>query len=263
MASQQQKEPLVKLNNVHKNFGPVHALEGVDVEIYENEVVGLLGDNGAGKSTLINIISGVFPPSEGEFYFRGEKKHFTNPKQARNVGIETVHQESSLVETMNIARNFFLGKEPTKDVGPFSFLDHQEMNEEASRVISEIGVKMRSPDEFVNILSGGERQAIAIGRAMYYGADLLILDEPLRALSISEQRTVLDHIRDAQNKGATIIFITHNVHHVYPVAERFIMMDNGKKLGTLEKENVAEPDDIAEVIAKGKMPEDMEEPGVL
>ena len=246
--------PLVEMEDVYKYFGPVCALEGVDVEIFENEVVGLLGDNGAGKSTLINIISGVFPPSKGSFKFRGEEMHFSSPREARDNGIETVHQESSLVNTMNIARNFFLGKEPTRDIGPFSFLDHDEMNAESRRVISQIGVKMRSPDEYVDILSGGERQAIAIGRAMYYGADLLILDEPLRALSIREQRTVLDHIRDAQEQGATIIFITHNVHHVYPVAGRFIMLDNGKKLGTIEKDEVESPEDIAEVIAQGKMP---------
>ncbi|MFB6290975.1 MAG: ATP-binding cassette domain-containing protein [Candidatus Bipolaricaulia bacterium] len=252
--TKKEEQPLVEMKDIYKYFGPVTALEGVDVEIFENEVVGLLGDNGAGKSTLINIISGVFPPSEGSFRFRGEEVKFSSPKEARDVGIETVHQESSLVETMNIARNFFLGKEPTKDFGPFSFLDRDEMNTESRRVISDIGVKMRSPDEFVNILSGGERQAIAIGRAMYYGADLLILDEPLRALSIREQRTVLDHIREAQEQGATIIFITHNVHHVYPVAGRFIMLDNGEKLGTIEKEEVAEPEEIAEVIAQGKMP---------
>ncbi|MCF7890285.1 ATP-binding cassette domain-containing protein [Candidatus Bipolaricaulota bacterium] len=246
-------QPLVEMEGICKDFGPVHALEGVDIEISENEVVGLLGDNGAGKSTLINIISGVFPPTKGEYLFRGEEVDFSTPREARERGIETVHQESSLVETMSIARNFFLGKEPTTDFGPFSFLDHGEMNKESRRVISEIGVKMRSPDEFVNILSGGERQAIAIGRAMYYGADLLILDEPLRALSIREQRTVLDHIREAQSQGATIIFITHNVHHVYPVAGRFIMLDNGKKLGALEKEDVEDPEDIAEVIAQGKM----------
>lgn len=253
--TKKEEQPLVEMKDIYKCFGPVTALEDVDVEIFENEVVGLLGDNGAGKSTLINIISGVFPPSEGSFRFRGEEVKFSSPKEARDIGIETVHQESSLVETMNIARNFFLGKEPTKDIGPFSFLDRDEMNTESRRVIGDIGVKMRSPDEYVNILSGGERQAIAIGRAMYYGADLLILDEPLRALSIREQRTVLDHIRDAQAQGATIIFITHNVHHVYPVAGRFIMLDNGKKLGTMEKEDVEDPEDIAEVIAQGKMPE--------
>lgn len=252
----EQTRPLVEMKNIHKEFGPVKALESVDVAIEENEVVGLLGDNGAGKSTLINIIAGVFPPTRGTYLFRGKEMHLSSPKEARDMGIETVHQESSLVETMNIARNFFLAKEPTKSFGPFSFLDYDEMNGESRRVISEIGVKMRSPDEFVNILSGGERQAIAIGRAMYYGADLLILDEPLRALSIREQRTILKHIREAQEQGATIIFITHNVHHVYPVAGRFIMLDNGKKLGTLAKEDVGDAEEIAEVIAQGKMPEE-------
>lgn len=248
-----EEQALVEMKDIYKYFGSVTALEGVSVEIFEGEVVGLLGDNGAGKSTLINIISGVFPPSEGSFRFRGEEVNFTSPKEARDLGIETVHQESSLVDTMDIARNFFLGKEPTKNIGPFSFLDRDEMDTESRRFIKHIGVKMRSPNEYVSILSGGERQAIAIGRAIYYGADLLILDEPLRALSIKEQRTILDHIRNAQAQGATVIFITHNVHHVYPVAGRFIMLDNGKKLGTFKKEEVEDPEDIAEVIAQGKM----------
>lgn len=246
------EDTLVRMNNIYKTFGPVRALKNVSIQIGKPEIVGLLGDNGAGKTTLINILSGVYPPDKGEILYQKAKVNISSPMQARNMGIETVHQRLSLVESMSIARNFFLGKELTKKVGPLTCLDKKEMNKRCSRIIKEIGVKMRSPHEFVSILSGGERQAIAIGRAMYYGAKLLILDEPLRALSVSEQRTILNNIRQVKEEGSSVIFITHNVHHVYPVADRFIMLDNGRKIGERKKEEVS-PEDVAEIIATGKM----------
>lgn len=246
------EDTLVRMNNIYKSFGPVRALKNVSIQIGKPEIVGLLGDNGAGKTTLVNILSGVYPPDKGEIFYQGTKVNVSSPRQARNMGIETVHQRLSLVETMSIARNFFLGKELTKKVGPLTCLDKKEMNKRCSRIIEEIGVKMRSPDEFVSTLSGGERQAIAIGRAMYYGAKLLILDEPVRALSVSEQRTILNNIRQVKEEGSSVIFITHNVHHVYPVADRFIILDNGQKIGKRSKEEVS-PEDVAEIIATGKM----------
>lgn len=248
----EKREPFIRMVNIEKRFGVIKALEDVNVDIYEKEVIGLLGDNGAGKSTLIKILSGIHTPEEGEVYFQGRKVSITSPLVARKLGIETVHQSSSLVDTISIARNFFLGREPVKKIGPFSFLDKEEMEEMSREAIKGIGIKVRSPREFVSILSGGERQAIAIGRAVYFGAKVLILDEPLRALSVKEQRTVLNHIRDVRESGSTIIFITHNIHHVYPVADRFVLMDNGVKIGELKKSEATE-EEISEMIATGQM----------
>jgi len=238
--------------NINKKFGAVQALIDVNIEIRHNEVLALLGDNGAGKSTLIKILAGVFSPDRGEIYFKGEKVSFASPKEARTMGIETVHQELSLVNVMSISRNFFLGREPTKKIGSIALLDKKKMDEECKRILAEIGVIVRSPDEFVSVLSGGERQAISIGRAMYFGAKLLILDEPMSALSVKETRTVLKHIEKAREAGASIIFITHNVYHVYPVADRFVMLDKGVKIGETNKEDVI-AEDIIEIIATGKM----------
>jgi simple sugar transport system ATP-binding protein len=239
--------------DIEKRFGAVQALRKVSVEVRYNEILGLLGDNGAGKSTLIKILAGVYPPDSGEIYFEDERVNFSSPKEARAMGIETVHQELSLVNIMSISRNFFLGREPTRKIGPITLLGRKKMNEECKGAITEIGVKVRSPDEFVSILSGGERQAISIGRAMYFKAKLLILDEPLTALSVKETRIVLKQIERARELGASIIFITHNVYHVYPVAERFVILDKGIKIGEVNKEDVT-AEDIVEIIATGKMP---------
>lgn len=248
----QQNSPLVRMVNIDKRFGAVQALNDVSIEVRQNEVLGLLGDNGAGKSTLIKVLAGVFPPDRGEIYFEGGKVSFSSPGEARAMGIETVHQELSLVDIMSISRNFFLGREPTKRLGPITFLDKRKMDEECRSAITKIGVMVRSPDEYVSILSGGERQAISIGRAMYFGAKLLILDEPMTALSVKETRIVLEQIRRARDAGASIIFITHNVYHVYPAADRFVMLDKGIKIGEASKEDVT-AEDIIEIIATGKM----------
>ncbi|MDI3531078.1 MAG: simple sugar transport system ATP-binding protein [Candidatus Atribacteria bacterium] len=247
-----QGQPLVKMENIHKSFGKVKALKGVDFEVYEQEVVGLLGDNGAGKSTLIKILSGVYQPDEGNIYIQGKKVEINSPEEARELGIETVHQDLSLVEKMSVVRNFFLGKELTKRVGFMEILDLKKMSYECMRGLKEVGIELRSPTDFVSTLSGGQRQAIAIGRAVYFGARILILDEPLRNLSIREQRTILNHIREARNKGSSVIFITHNIHHVCPVADRIVLLENGEKLGEVKAGELT-PEEIAECIANGQM----------
>ena len=248
----QQDLPLVRMVNINKKFGAVEALNNVSIEVRQREVLGLLGDNGAGKSTLIKILAGVFPPDGGEIYFNEEPLKFSCPKDARAKGIETVHQELSLVDMMTISRNFFLGREPTKGIGSIALLDKKKMDKECRRVIAEIGIRVRSPNEYVSILSGGERQAISIGRAMYFGAKLLILDEPMNALSVKETRIVIGHIEKARELGTSIIFITHNVYHVYPVADRFVILDKGLKIGEFDKKEV-EPEDIIEMIASGRV----------
>ncbi|HQE26030.1 MAG TPA: ATP-binding cassette domain-containing protein [Candidatus Atribacteria bacterium] len=247
-----QKQPLVKMENIQKRFGRVKALRGVDFEVYDQEVVGLLGDNGAGKSTLVKILSGVYQPDAGTIYFQGEKIEINSPEEARELGIETVHQDLSLIEKMSVARNFFLGKELTRKIGFLEILDLKKMNHECMIGLKQVGIELRSPTEFVSTLSGGQRQAIAIGRAIYFGAKILILDEPLRNLSIREQRTVLNHIQEARNKGSSVIFITHNVYHVCPVANRIVLLENGEKLGEVKAGELT-PEEIAECIATGQM----------
>ena len=250
----QQVSSLAKMVNIDKNFRAVQALKKVNFEIRYGEILGLLGDNGAGKSTLIKILAGVFPPDRGEIFFEDERVNFSSPKDARARGIETVHQALSLVDVMSISRNFFLGREPIKRIGPLYLLNRKRMNEECEKAVTGLGVRVRSPNEFVSILSGGERQAISIGRAMHFKVKLLILDEPLTALSVRETKEVLRQVEKARESGVSVIFITHNVYHVYPVAERFVMLDKGIKIGEVYKKN-ASPEDIIEIIATGKMPQ--------
>jgi len=253
----QEAASLAKMVNIEKYFGAVQALKKVNIEVRSGEILGLLGDNGAGKSTLIKVLAGVFPPDRGEIFFEGDLVNFSSPKDARVMGIETVHQALSLVDIMSISRNFFLGREPTKRIGPIHLLDRKKMNEECEKAVTGLGVRVRTPNEFVSILSGGERQAISIGRAMHFKVKLLILDEPLAALSVRETREVLRQVEKARESGVSVIFITHNVYHVYPVAERFVMMDRGIKIGEVYKKD-ASPEDIIEIIATGKMSNTLE-----
>lgn len=243
-------EKIVSMRNISKSFGKVTALSDVSLDIGVGEVVGLLGDNGAGKSTLIKILTGVHPPDEGEVVYQGKPIQFKSPMDARRNGIETVYQDYSLVNLMSIARNFFLGNELTKSIGPLRFLDHKKMDAESMRVISEIGVSVRGAHEFVSYLSGGERQSISIGRAMYFGAKLLVLDEPFAALGIRETAQAMDNIRRANEAGASILVITHNVHHVYPLSHRFALLDHGQKTVEMEKSELSLAE-LTEVIASG------------
>ena len=250
----QEVTSLAKMVDIEKNFRAVQALKKVNLEIRQGEILGLLGDNGAGKSTLIKVLAGVFPPDRGEIFFEGGRVNFSSPRDARARGIETVHQALSLVDIMSISRNFFLGREPTRRIGPIYLLDRKKMDGECERAVTGLGVRVRSPNEFVSILSGGERQAISIGRAMHFKVKLLILDEPLAALSVRETREVLRQVEKVRESGVSVIFITHNVYHVYPVAERFVMLDKGIKIGEVYKKD-ASPEDIIEIIATGKMPQ--------
>jgi simple sugar transport system ATP-binding protein len=236
---------LVEMKNIKKNFGKVQALRGVDFNIGRREIVGLLGDNGAGKSTLIKILVGYEKADEGEIYFEGKKVFFNSPKEAREMGIETVYQDLALVNLLPIWRNFFLGRELVKG----AFLSIDEMKKITYEYLKEIGIFIRSPEETVFFLSGGERQAIAIARAMYFGAKLLILDEPTAALSVGETKKVLEHVMRVKEKGVSVIFITHNIYHVYEVADRLVILEKGVKVGDFKKEDVT-PQEIMGMIAR-------------
>lgn len=191
----------------------------------------LLGDNGAGKSTLIKILSGVFQPTEGEYYFEGQRVAFTSPREARSLGIATVYQDLSLLALMPVWRNFFLGAEPEKGRSIFRYFDSQFAKSTVRAELSKMGIDLRDPDQSVGTMSGGERQCIAIARAVYFGAKVLILDEPTAALGVKQASIVLRHIAQAKKRGLGVIFISHNPQHAYAVGDRFIILKRGRVIG--------------------------------
>jgi len=233
---------------ISKRFGHVQALKNIDFWIAKGEVVGLVGDNGAGKSTLIKIICGVYQPDEGEIIFEGEKVKWASPHEARLAGIEVVHQDLALIPLMSVSRNFFLGREPRRGR---IFIDTKRMGRESLRAISEFGISLRDANQIVATLSGGERQSVSIARATWFGAKLLILDEPTAALSVQETKKVLETVRQAKEKGISVIFISHNIRHVYHVADRFTVLFHGKKVADLAKEE-ATIEDVEEAIVSGQ-----------
>lgn len=231
-------ELLVDMKNISKYFGTVQALKDVNFAVNHNEIVGLLGDNGAGKSTLIKILAGAIPASKGEIYFKGEKVNIRTTRAAINLGIETIYQDSALVSQLSITRNLFLGREPTHWLGPVKRLDTRFMAKEAKALLNRIGiVKNLDPHTPITVLSGGERQAIAIARAMYFKADLIIMDEPTNHLGVEETKGVLRFISEAKGEGHSSIFITHNIHHVFQIVDRIVVMRLGRKVADVRRED--------------------------
>lgn len=231
--------PVIEVKNLTKVFGSVIALNGVSMSVNPGEVMCLLGDNGAGKSTLIKTLSGVHKPTEGEYFVDGKSVDFDSPRDALDHGIATVYQDLAMVSLMSIARNFFLGSEPTKGWGPFRRFDIQTANRIAREEMSKMGIDIRDPLQPVGTLSGGERQSVAIARAVYFGAKLLILDEPTSALGVKQAGTVLRYIAQARARGISVIFITHNPHHAYPIGDKFTILKRGKTLGTFTKKELS------------------------
>ena len=220
-------ERLIELREIKKSYGNVFAVGGVNMHVDRGEVVGLLGDNGAGKSTLIKILAGAIKPSSGEILIRGTTVHGWNAGKSRDAGIETVFQDRALAVQQTIVRNIFMGREITSVAG---LLNTRKERSEAERLMREIGFtsKVFSPDSIVGQLSGGERQGVAIARAIYNNADLIILDEPTTALSLTETEKVFRFVRTVRESGRSILFIGHNIHHVFDIAERFIVLDRGR-----------------------------------
>jgi simple sugar transport system ATP-binding protein len=221
----------LELRNISKSFGEVQSLRNVNFKLGQNEVVGLLGDNGAGKSTLIKIITGYHHPTEGEIFFNGQKiDHLTVPK-ARDLGVETVYQERALAELQTLWRNIFVGRELTNTVG---FMKVKEMKAETNRLMLEsMGFTSMavSPDSIIKTFSGGEKQGVAIVRALYFDAEIIVLDEPTMGLSLKETRKLLNFVRDIKAAGKSAIFIDHNIFHVYSVADRVVVLDRGQVAG--------------------------------
>jgi simple sugar transport system ATP-binding protein len=233
-----ERVPLLEVRNISKYFGNVNALENVSLSVYDGEVACVLGDNGAGKSTLIKILSGVFPPDAGEFLFAGEPVELAGPRAARALGISTVFQDLATVPLMSIWRNFFLGSEPTRGIGPLRRLDVARAREITRDELRKMGIDVRDPNQTVGTLSGGERQAVAISRAVYFGARVLILDEPTSALGVKQSGVVLRYILQARARGVGVIFITHNPHHAYPVGDHFVLLNRGTVIGDHAKSDV-------------------------
>jgi simple sugar transport system ATP-binding protein len=231
--------PLIEVGNISRYFGNVTALQDVSMAVHAGEVMCLLGDNGAGKSTLIKILSGVHRPSEGHYLVDGEEVHFDSPRDALERGIATVYQDLAMIPLMSISRNFFLGSEPAKGWGPFKRFDINFANRMAKEEMAKMGIDIRDPSQPVGTLSGGERQSVAIARAVYFGAKVLILDEPTAALGVKQAGTVLRYIAQSRAKGVAVIFITHNPHHAYAVGNRFTILKRGRTFGTFTKSELS------------------------
>jgi simple sugar transport system ATP-binding protein len=231
---------ILHLDNVSKYFGPVIALSGVTLELARGEVHCLLGDNGAGKSTLIKMLAGVYVPDEGEYRVDGVPVRFGSPREALDAGIATVYQDLALVPLMSVARNFFMGREPTRRLfGAFPVMDHALAERTAAAKLAEMGIRVRDAGQLVGNMSGGEKQCLAIARAIHFGAQVLILDEPTAALGVKQSVNVLKLIARARARGISVIFITHNVNHAYPIGDRFTLLNRGKSMGTHAKAGIS------------------------
>jgi simple sugar transport system ATP-binding protein len=226
--------PLVKLSGAGKNYGNINALSGIDLEVGAAEVTCVLGDNGAGKSTLIKIIAGLHQHSEGTYEVAGDEVHFNSPREALELGIATVYQDLAVVPLMPVWRNFFLGNEVRRRLG----MDIEFMKRTTKKELLDMGIDLRDVDQPIGTLSGGERQCVAISRAVYFGAKVLILDEPTAALGVKQSGVVLKYILQARERGLGVIFITHNPHHAFPVGDRFLLLKRGRPLGYYRKNEI-------------------------
>ena len=244
-------DPIVEMRAIEKHFGPVIALNGVSFDVRPGECHCLLGDNGAGKSTFIKTMSGVHKPTRGEILFEGRPMSFDSPRDAMEAGIATVYQDLAMIPLMGVARNFWMGREPVRRVGPFGFIDFKTANETTMAEMRRMGINLRSPDQAVGTLSGGERQTVAIARAVHFGAKVLILDEPTSALGVRQTANVLSTIDTVRKTGIGIVFITHNVRHAMAVGDRFTVLNRGKTLGTAQRGQIT-PEELQDMMAGGQ-----------
>jgi simple sugar transport system ATP-binding protein len=234
-----QEPPLLEVRNVGKYFGNVIALSDVSLTVRAGEVTCILGDNGAGKSTLIKAFCGVHAPDEGELLVDGRPVRFSSPREAKAFGIATVYQDLAMVPLMSIWRNFFLGSEPQKGFPPLRRFDVGRAKRISREQLAQLGIDVRDPDQPVGTLSGGERQAVAIARAIYFGARVLILDEPTSALGVKQAGIVLKYILQSKERGIGVVFITHNPHHAFPVGDHFVLLNRGRVVGDYRKGEVS------------------------
>ncbi len=238
---------IIQLKGVTKRFGGITALKKASLSVGVGEIVGLIGDNGAGKSTLIKTLVGVYSPDEGEIIIRDKKVTNWNALMAREAGIETVFQDRALCPQQSIVWNIFMGKELTY---PFGFIREKEQIKEANRLIREIGFtsKLINAESPVGNLSGGERQGVAIARAIYNKAELIILDEPTNALSLNETQKVFDFVKNVKKSNRSVLFIGHNIFHVYDISDRFVILDRGEVVHQLDKNDVSSPEKLMKIM---------------
>jgi simple sugar transport system ATP-binding protein len=233
-------EPVFELRSISHSYGRNRVIFDVNLSVWPGEVVALVGDNGAGKSTLLKIFAGYQRPTSGTLRFMGTDVRFDTPAKARAMGIEAVYQDLAIVDQLSLWRNFFLGKELVRSIGPLRLLQRRRMREQAKAAISELGLtRIRSAEEPVWTLSGGERQSVAITRAMHFGAKLLLLDEPTAALSVRETRNVLQSIRRARQHGLGVLYIDHNMNHVLPIADRIVLLELGRVVRVIDRGEVS------------------------
>lgn len=236
--SKKSEAPLLELRHVGKQYGAVRALHDISFSVKSGSVTCVLGDNGAGKSTLIKIVSGLHEHDTGAFEIDGKSRHLTSPREALDLGIAAAYQDLAVVSLMPVWRNFFLGSELTKGVGPLRHLDIARMREITLRELAEMGIYLRNINQPIGELSGGERQCVAIARAVYFGAKVLILDEPTAALGVKQSGVVLRYIVRARERGLGVIFITHNPHHAYPIGDQFLVLQRGENIGYFAKREI-------------------------
>ena len=251
-------QPLIAIKDLVKKFGAFTALNGVSLDVYPGEVHALLGDNGAGKSTLIKVLSGVHPATSGEIRVDGNSVKFESPREASDAGIGTVYQDLALNALTSVTRNFFLGREIKKGPGPFGLMQMDEMNTITIAEMAKIGINISNPNQPVGTMSGGQRQTLAIARAIYFGAKVLILDEPTAALGVKQSLMVLRFVARARTRGLAVILITHNVHHAFPVGDRFTLLNRGHSMGTFGKDEI-DQNSLQTMMAGGKELQDLDE----
>lgn len=244
-------QELVALENIEKHFGAVIALAGVSISVKAGECHCLLGDNGAGKSTFIKTMSGVHKPTKGRILVGGQPVTFNSPRDAMAAGIATVYQDLAMIPLMSVTRNFWMGREPERGFGPFRRIDFEFANRVTMDEMRKMGIQLREPTQAVGTLSGGERQTVAIARAVYFGAKVLILDEPTSALGVRQTSNVLSTIDRVRKKGIGVVFITHNVRHAMAVGDRFTVLNRGRTLGTALRGEI-KPDELQDLMAGGQ-----------
>jgi simple sugar transport system ATP-binding protein len=243
--------PILEMRDIEKHFGSVVALAGVSIEIHPGEVHCLLGDNGAGKSTFIKTMAGVHRLTKGQMFLNGQPVQFSSPRQALDAGIATVYQDLAMIPLMSVTRNFFMGREPVKGFWPFRFMDMGFCDRITREEMKRIGIDVRDPGQAVGTLSGGERQCVAISRAVYFAAKVLILDEPTSALGVRQTSMVLKYIDMVRKRGLGVVFITHNVRHAMAVGDRFTVLNRGRTLGTAARGEIT-ADELQNLMAGGK-----------
>ena len=244
-------KPIIHMEGIEKHFGNVIALAGVSFDVRAGECHCLLGDNGAGKSTFIKTMSGVHKPTKGSIHFEGKPMSFDSPRDSMEAGIATVFQDLAMIPLISVTRNFFMGREPTKGRGLFKRFDTDTASKAAIEEMKKMGINLRAPDQAVGTLSGGERQTVAIARAVYFGAKVLILDEPTSALGVRQTSNVLATIDRVRKQGVGVVFITHNVRHAMAVGDRYTVLNRGKTLGTALKDEIT-AEELQDLMAGGQ-----------